>query len=123
MTLSRSLLIPSQCPPNLLRTLAIKKHSPIRAMGFNSRINYLITSDFITGSLGIFDIGKPGKENFSKEVASYQTQPGARALDWLRGRSEFAVGLADGNVSFWTAKKGRAICTPATTCFPPSNVS
>jgi hypothetical protein len=55
-------------------------------------------------------VGKPGREKFTKKVASYPSKNGSRELVYLDGRSEFMVGLADGNVSFWNAKRGIPLC-------------
>ena len=79
-------------------------------MAINSRLHYLFTSNFKTGVVSVFDVGKPGKEKLTKNIANYPSNPESRELIWLEGRNEFAIGLAKGNVSFMNAKKGEAIC-------------
>jgi len=72
--------------------------------------NYLFTSNFKNGTITVFDVGKPGREKFTKGIGNYPSKAGSRELVYLSGRSEFAVGLSDGNISFWNFKKGEPIC-------------
>ena len=79
-------------------------------MCFNPRLNYIFASNKDKGVISIFDVGKPGREKFSKVVGNYQSESGGRELLWLEGRSEFALGFQNGNISFWSAKSGKPIC-------------
>jgi len=79
-------------------------------MSYNPRLNYLFTTNIITGLVSVYDIGKPGREKFAKNVANYPSSKGSREIVWLTGRSEFAIGGADGNIAFWNAKRGEPIC-------------
>ncbi len=79
-------------------------------MCFNPRLNYIFASNKDKGVISIFDIGKPGREKFSKVVGNYNSEGGGRELVWLEGRSEFALGFQNGNISFWNAKAGKPIC-------------
>jgi len=62
------------------------RKTPVRGMAINSRLNYLFSSNFKTGAISVFDVGKPGKEKFAKNIANYSNNPGARDLCWLEGR-------------------------------------
>lgn len=78
-------------------------------MSYNERLNYLFTTNNTTGLISVYDIGKPGKEKFAKNVANYPAQKGSREICWLTGRSEFAIGDSHGNIAFWSAKNGEPI--------------
>jgi hypothetical protein len=79
-------------------------------MSYNDRLNYLFATNIITGLISVYDIGKPGREKFAKNVANYPSSKGSREIVWLMGRSEFAIGGSDGSVAFWNAKRGSPIC-------------
>ena len=49
-------------------------------MTFNPRLNYLLTSNFKTGTISVYDVGKPGKEKFTKNIANYPSKPGSRDI-------------------------------------------
>jgi len=99
----------SPCPPNHLKTIGYGLKRRLTAMCFNSRMNYIFASNKDKGLISIFDIGKPGREKFSKVVGNYQSENGGRELLWLEGRQEFAIGFSNGNISFWNAKIGKPI--------------
>ena len=84
-------------------------NGPIRAMSFNERTNYLFATNHSTGLISVYDIGKPGREKFAKNVAAYPGEKSSREIVWLKGRSEFAIGNSNGTVAFWSAKRGEPI--------------
>jgi len=61
----------SPCPPNILHSVAYGDKGPIRALCFNERLNYLFSTNNMNGLISIFDVGKPGREKFAKNVANY----------------------------------------------------
>jgi len=101
----------SPCPPQLLHTLNTRgKKGCIRAMAFNDRLNYLFTTNINTGTISIYDIGKPGQEKVkSRNIANYPAQKGSREIVWLTGRSEFAIGNSNGTIAYWNSKRGEPI--------------
>ena len=78
-------------------------------MSYNERLNYLFSTNNSTGLISVFDIGKPGKEKFAKNVANYPAEKGGREICWLNGRSEFAIGGSSGHITYWNAKRGEPI--------------
>ena len=54
----------------------------------NNRLNYLFSSNFKTGVVSVFDVGKPGKEKLTKNIANYPSNPDSRELIWFIVRSE-----------------------------------
>lgn len=80
-------------------------------MDMDLKRNYLFTGGFDDGEVAIFDIDKPNREKYAKQVASLQGKEKVRSIVWLPDRSEVAVGTADGSITFWNAIKGKTLCT------------
>jgi len=40
-------------------------------MTYNDRLNYLFASNFKTGTINVFDVGKPGREKYVRCIAHY----------------------------------------------------
>jgi len=58
----------------------------------------------------VFDIGKPGKEGYTKEIERFKSKPKSREIIWSSQRGEIFVGNDDGTVTIWNAKKAEIIC-------------
>jgi WD40 repeat protein len=79
-------------------------------MDLDLKRNYLFTGGFDDGELAIFDIDKPNREKYAKQVASLQGKEKVRSIAWIPERSELAVGTADGSITFWNAIRGKSLC-------------
>jgi hypothetical protein len=64
---------------------------------------YLVSGD-LEGCLSIFEIGKPGRERFVKQIASYQGRPGIRFICWREKNREIISGSHCGKVTVWSVK-------------------
>ena len=94
----------------LLNTLATNKHGSIRGMDLDLRRNYLVTGGFDDGELAVFDIDKPNREKYAKNVAAFPGKEKVRSIVWIPDRMELAVGTADGSITFWNAVNGKSLC-------------
>jgi hypothetical protein len=54
-----------------LKTIGFGLKRRLTAMCFNPRLNYIFASNKDKGVISIFDVGKPGREKFSKVVGNY----------------------------------------------------
>ena len=82
----------------------------VRGLDIDSKKNYLLAVGYEEGEILVFDIGKPGKEGFSKEVAKLKNKNKSREIKWSSSRGEMFVGNDDGTVTIWDAKKASIIC-------------
>ena len=80
-------------------------------MDLDLRRNYLVTGGFDDGELAVFDIDKPNREKYAKNVAAFLGKEKVRSIVWIPDRMELAVGTADGSITFWNAVKGKSLCT------------
>ncbi len=69
-----------------------------------------MASGYETGELGIFEVGKPGKEKFAKRVALFQTKKKVRVLGWSNVRKEVFLGDEEGIITIFNGKQGMSIC-------------
>jgi WD40 repeat protein len=68
--------------------------------------NYLFTAGFEAGMISVFDIDKPGREKFAKQVAGLEGMEKPRSVVWVLKRMEVLVGMGNGTVTFWNSLKG-----------------
>ena len=101
--------VSSKHTAKLLNTLATNKHGSIRGMDLDLRRNYLVTGGFDDGELAVFDIDKPNREKYAKNVAAFPGKEKVRSIVWIPDRMELAVGTADGSITFWNAVKGKSL--------------
>lgn len=52
-------------------------------MDLDLKRNYLFTGGFDDGELAIFDIDKPNREKYAKQVASLQGKEKVRSIAWI----------------------------------------
>eukprot|EP00330_Aristerostoma_sp_ATCC50986_P012712 CAMPEP_0114589998 /NCGR_PEP_ID=MMETSP0125-20121206/12325_1 /TAXON_ID=485358 ORGANISM="Aristerostoma sp., Strain ATCC 50986" /NCGR_SAMPLE_ID=MMETSP0125 /ASSEMBLY_ACC=CAM_ASM_000245 /LENGTH=181 /DNA_ID=CAMNT_0001787203 /DNA_START=849 /DNA_END=1394 /DNA_ORIENTATION=- len=84
---------------------AHSKGSAIRGLYYDPQRSYLFTVNHSDGAIGIFEIGKPGKEKFTSHTANFTGRKGSRVGVWSTNRYEFYSGDEDGTVTFFDAKK------------------
>lgn len=56
--------------------------------------------------ISVFDIDKPGREKFAKQIAALMGKEKPRSLVWVPKRMEILVGHGNGTVTFWDSLKG-----------------
>jgi hypothetical protein len=56
-------------------------------MDIDFKRNYLFTGGFDDGELAIFDIDKPNREKYAKQVASLQGKEKVRSIVWIPDKS------------------------------------
>lgn len=61
------------------------------------------------GKLSIFDLNKPGKEKFMKEISVFDTNKEVRLVRYRRSTNEVFVGDESGQVSVWSLKTGEVL--------------
>lgn len=71
--------------------------------------NYLFSAGHDQGEIAIFDVGKYGREKFTKQTASLKGKTLIREIVWSPSRGELMVGNKDGTVTVWSGKKGTPI--------------
>jgi WD40 repeat protein len=82
----------------------------VRGLVVDSKKNYLLAVGHDEGEFIVYDIGKPGKEGYTKEVAKLKNKAKSREICWSSARGEAYVGNDDGTVTIWNAKKAEIIC-------------
>ncbi|CAD8199045.1 unnamed protein product [Paramecium pentaurelia] len=95
--------------PSLAVSVASQTLSPIRGIFFDPVKNYLFTAGFDQGEIGIFEVGKSGREKFTKQTASLKGKLQMREIVWSPSRGECMVGNKDGTVTVWSGKKAAPI--------------
>jgi len=91
--------------PKLIHTIQAHTKGSIRGLYFDTYKNYLFTANFDDGTIGIFDLHKPGKEKYASNIANFSGKKGVRHIVWSTGRYELYSGGEDGTITFWDAKK------------------
>lgn len=89
--------------PRLIETVRTNGQCCIRSLIFDSTKNYLFAGGFDDGEIAMFDTGKPGKEKYSKQTASFKSRPKIRSIQWSSSKSELYAGSEDGCITFWNA--------------------
>ena len=59
--------------------------------------------------VGGFDIDKPGREKFTKQIACLEGKENPRCLVWIPSRMEMMVALGNGTIVFWDTMKGQPL--------------
>ena len=77
----------------------------VRGMEVDERKNYLMAIGYNEGDAIVYDIGKPGKEAYAKDVSRFRNRVKSRELRWSSSRAELFIGNDDGTVTVWDAKK------------------
>jgi len=64
----------------------------------------VIASGYDDGELCIFEIEKPGKEKYAKQVARFHSKNRVRVIRYSPSRAEVYLGHDDGIVTVWNLR-------------------
>lgn len=95
-------------PARVLHSVQSTGKSEIRNLVLDFNRSYMFSSGF-DGSLGVFELGKPTKERFTKQVANFIGKPKIRGLAWSPSANELYAGDDNGFLHVWNTVKGAPI--------------
>lgn len=94
----------SSTPVQQLNVLNMNTKCTIRGFHYDSIKNFIIGSGYDDGELAMFEIEKPGKEKYAKQIASFKSKGKVRVIEWSANRGEIYLGHEDGIITIWSAK-------------------
>ncbi|KAM3143094.1 hypothetical protein pb186bvf_004680 [Paramecium bursaria] len=95
--------------PTLSASVASQTGSAIRGLCFDPVKNYLFTAGHDQGEIGVYEVGKSGREKYTKQTASFKGKLKIREIVWSTSRGEAMVGNTDGTVTIWSSKNAAPI--------------
>ena len=58
--------------PKLLISIYTPEEGPIKTLALDLQKNYLFSAGFENGLIAVFDLDKPGREKYAKQIACFQ---------------------------------------------------
>eukprot|EP00828_Plagiopyla_frontata_P039391 TRINITY_DN517_c0_g1_i2.p1 TRINITY_DN517_c0_g1~~TRINITY_DN517_c0_g1_i2.p1 ORF type:complete len:317 (-),score=57.95 TRINITY_DN517_c0_g1_i2:63-1013(-) len=99
--------IQPKCQPMLLHIIDTGSASNNKALHYDISKRYLFTAGYNNGLIQVYEIGKAGKEKFTKQIMQLPGKNKERTIKWSKDRLELYVGNEDGTITFWNAKKAK----------------
>lgn len=81
-------------------------------------VNSFLFAGMKNGKLSIFDINKPGKEKFIKEISCIDTKKKIRLVQYNRKNHEVFIGDEKGQISVWNLRTGEVLSRLISRGFP-----
>lgn len=82
----------------------------MRSIAYDDVKKYLFLGGYQDGNVWIYEMGKPGHEKITKQVANFKSKECLKDLIWISKKMELISSSQGGQIFFWDALKGKQIC-------------
>ena len=101
-------------PPKLVKQIDTGSTATLRGLTIDYSRNYIFTCTTsrravgaLDGVISVLETGKPGKDRFTKLIASMKGQDKSRSVCWRPSKLELIVAYESGQVAFWNIQEGQ----------------